>query len=88
MGRQFANRFDDLALAIVVWMCPLPLAGMLVYPFFGLRSAGLRSELKYNPLRHFAYLLDRQYGAGHFVPRQYYQLKVPSCRYSINIKTM
>ena len=37
MLRQFASRFDDMALAIIVWMCTLPLVGLLVFPFFGLK---------------------------------------------------
>lgn len=46
MWRQFASHFDDMVLAIIIWMCTLPLVGLLVYPFFGLRisllvSAGL-----------------------------------------------
>ena len=37
MLRQFASRFDDMVLAIIVWMCTLPLVGLLVFPFFGLK---------------------------------------------------
>lgn len=37
MWRQFASHFDDMVLAIIIWMCTLPLVGLLVYPFFGLR---------------------------------------------------
>lgn len=37
MLRRFANHFDDMALAIVIWMCTLPLVGLLVFPFFGLK---------------------------------------------------
>ncbi len=36
--RQFAGRFDDMALAIVIWLCTLPLVGLLVIPFFGLKA--------------------------------------------------
>ena len=28
---------DDMALAIVIWLCTLPLVGLLVVPFFGLK---------------------------------------------------
>ena len=28
---------DDMALAIVIWLCTLPLVGLLVIPFFGLK---------------------------------------------------
>ncbi|MDP2777485.1 MAG: hypothetical protein Q8O48_07565 [Anaerolineales bacterium] len=37
MLRRFANRFDDMALAILIWMCALPLVGLLIFPFFGLK---------------------------------------------------
>ena len=37
MGRQFASHFDDMALAIVIWMCILPPLGLLIFPFFGLK---------------------------------------------------
>jgi len=37
MLRRFANHFDDMALAIVIWMCTLPLVGLLIFPFFGLK---------------------------------------------------
>ncbi|MBI4927070.1 MAG: hypothetical protein HY835_04845 [Anaerolineae bacterium] len=37
MLRRFSGHFDDMALAIVIWMCTLPLVGLLVFPFFGLK---------------------------------------------------
>jgi len=37
MLRRFASHFDDMALAIIIWMCTLPLMGLLVFPFFGLK---------------------------------------------------
>ena len=37
MLRRFANHFDDMALAIVIWMCTLPLVSLLIFPFFGLK---------------------------------------------------
>lgn len=36
MLRRFASHFDDMALAIILWMCALPLLGLFVLPFFGL----------------------------------------------------
>ena len=36
MLKQFAGHFDSLALAIAIWMCLLPLVGLLILPFFGL----------------------------------------------------
>lgn len=35
MLRRFASHFDDMALAITLWMCTLPLIGLFVLPFFG-----------------------------------------------------
>jgi len=37
MLRQFASHFDEMTLAIVIWMCTLPLVGLLIVPFFGLK---------------------------------------------------
>lgn len=37
MLRHFASHFDDMALAIIIWMCTLPLVGLLVLPLFGLK---------------------------------------------------
>jgi hypothetical protein len=37
MLRRFASHFDDMAPAIIIWMCTLPLVGLLVVPFFGLQ---------------------------------------------------
>ncbi len=37
MLKRFANHFDDMALAIIIWMCTLPLVALLVFPFFGLK---------------------------------------------------
>ena len=33
---KFKSGLDDMALAIVIWLCTLPLVGLLVIPFFGL----------------------------------------------------
>ena len=38
MLRRFASHLDDMALAITIWMCTLPLVGLLVVPFFGLKA--------------------------------------------------
>ncbi|MEW5938308.1 MAG: hypothetical protein AB1750_01490 [Chloroflexota bacterium] len=37
MLRKFACRFDDMALALAVWMCALPLTGLIVLPLFGVK---------------------------------------------------
>jgi hypothetical protein len=47
MGKQFTNYFENLALAIALWMCLLPLVGLLILPFVGLKislliAVGLR----------------------------------------------
>ena len=34
MFKRFASHFDEMALAIVIWMCTLPLVGLLILPFF------------------------------------------------------
>ena len=34
---KFRSGLDDMALAIVIWLCTLPLVGLLVIPFFGLK---------------------------------------------------
>ena len=39
MFRQFASHFDNMVLAIVIWMCSLPLVGLFVFPFFGLKTS-------------------------------------------------
>jgi len=37
MFKQFSGHFDEMALAIVIWMCTLPLVGLLILPYFGLK---------------------------------------------------
>jgi hypothetical protein len=37
MLEKFKTGMDDMALAIVIWLCTLPLVGLLVIPFFGLK---------------------------------------------------
>ena len=37
MLRKFGMSLEDMALAIVIWLCTLPLVGLLVIPFFGLQ---------------------------------------------------
>ena len=36
--RQLTGHFDDMMLAILIWVCALPLVGLLVLPFFGLKN--------------------------------------------------
>jgi hypothetical protein len=36
---------DDLALAIVLWICSLPLIALIVAPAFGLKIAGLTAVI-------------------------------------------
>jgi len=38
MFRRFTSYFDGMALAIVIWMCTLPLVGLLIVPFLGLKA--------------------------------------------------
>lgn len=35
--KRIFHHFDDMALAIGIWLCTLPLVGLLVIPFFGLK---------------------------------------------------
>ena len=35
MWRRLADHFDDMALALTIWLCTLPLVGLFVVPFFG-----------------------------------------------------
>lgn len=37
MLKRFSSHFDDMALAVAIWMCALPLVGLLVLPLFGLQ---------------------------------------------------
>ena len=37
MLKIFGLGMDDMALAIIIWLCTLPLVGLLVVPFFGLK---------------------------------------------------
>ena len=37
MLRRISGHFDDMAVVVAIWMCVLPLVGLLVIPFFGLK---------------------------------------------------
>lgn len=37
MLAKFKLNLDDMALAVGIWLCTLPLVGLLVVPFFGLK---------------------------------------------------
>lgn len=37
MQKQINRHFDDMVLAVAVWMCVLPLIGLFVLPFLGLK---------------------------------------------------
>ena len=41
MLRKLHFDFGDMALALVLWMCSLPLVAILVVPFFGLKVAAI-----------------------------------------------
>ena len=36
MLNRISRHFDHMALAVLTWMCTVPLVGLLVLPFFGL----------------------------------------------------
>lgn len=37
MLEKFKMGMDDMALVIIIWLCTLPLVGLFVVPFFGLK---------------------------------------------------
>lgn len=37
MFKKLELGLDDMPLAITIWLCSLPLVGLLVIPFFGLK---------------------------------------------------
>ncbi len=41
MLRTLSRYFDNMALALVLWLCTLPLIGLLIVPFFGLQVVAL-----------------------------------------------
>ncbi|MCG3209708.1 MAG: hypothetical protein FOGNACKC_03335 [Anaerolineae bacterium] len=43
MFKQLLRSFhsEDMALALVLWLCSLPLVALLVIPFFGLKAAAV-----------------------------------------------
>jgi uncharacterized membrane protein (DUF4010 family) len=41
MFGKFSVNLDDMALALVVWLCTLPLVGLFIVPFFGLKVAAI-----------------------------------------------
>ncbi|MBU4225320.1 MAG: hypothetical protein KKC71_05815 [Chloroflexi bacterium] len=41
MFKRLGIHSDEMALAIAVWLCSLPLVALIVVPFFGLRTAGI-----------------------------------------------
>lgn len=38
MLEKFKSGLDDMAVAITLWLCTLPVVGLLVVPFFGLKA--------------------------------------------------
>jgi hypothetical protein len=41
MLRKLSLRFDNMVLALVLWLCLLPLVGLLFVPLFGFQTAAL-----------------------------------------------
>ncbi|MBI3243181.1 MAG: hypothetical protein HYZ49_12895 [Chloroflexi bacterium] len=41
MFKRLGFHSDEMALAFVLWLCTLPLVGLLVIPLFGLKVAGI-----------------------------------------------
>lgn len=38
MQKQIRTHFDEMVLAIAVWICSLPLIGLLIIPLLGLKA--------------------------------------------------
>ena len=41
MFKRLGSHSDEMALALTLWLCSLPLVAILVVPLFGLKVAGL-----------------------------------------------
>ena len=41
MFRRLGFHSDEMALALAVWLCSLPLVALVVIPLFGLKVAGI-----------------------------------------------
>ena len=41
MFRKFSVNLDEMALAIGLWLCTLPLVGLFIVPFLGLKVAAV-----------------------------------------------
>ena len=41
MLRRLGFHSDEMALALVLWLCSLPLVALVVIPLFGLKVAGI-----------------------------------------------
>ena len=41
MGKRLGLHSDEMALALVVWLCSLPLVALIIIPLLGLNAAGL-----------------------------------------------
>ncbi len=41
MFRRLGFHSDEMALALVLWLCSLPLVALVVIPLFGLKVAGV-----------------------------------------------
>ena len=41
MFKRLGFHSDEMALALVLWLCSLPLVALIVIPFFGLKVGGI-----------------------------------------------
>lgn len=41
MLKQIGFHSEDMALALLLWLCSLPLVGLIIIPFFGLKVAAV-----------------------------------------------
>lgn len=41
MIKRISFHSEDMALALLLWLCSLPLVGLIIIPFFGLKVAAV-----------------------------------------------
>lgn len=41
MDKRLGFHSEEMALGLMLWLCSLPLVGLLIIPFFGLKVAGV-----------------------------------------------
>lgn len=62
MLKRLGLHLDDMVVAVLIWLCTLPLVGLLVVPFFGLKTAIVVTVAVVLWLFHFRFLSERRWG--------------------------